>query len=78
MTKTIGRSRENVSSSTAMRLVQLAGRGAGAPGAPTAPGLGLGRRELGQQRDERRPPGADGLEHALGADVGDERAQRAS
>ena len=45
---------------------------------PSAPRSWVGCRELGQQRSERRAPGADGVEHALGADVGDERAQRRS
>ena len=44
------------------------------PGAPIAPAPGLG--EFGQQGDERRAARPDRLEHALGADLGDERAQR--
>ena len=56
--------------------MQLAGRGAGGGLGGGRGGLGPGRRELGQERDERRPPRADGLEHALGTDLGDERAQR--
>ena len=54
-------------------LVQLPARDACARNADIA---GPGCRELGQQRNERRTPGADGLEHAFGADLGDERAER--
>ena len=60
-------------------LVQLAGGGADrgrSGGRGIRGGIGTGCRELGQQRDEGSPPGADGLEHALGALFGDERAQR--
>ena len=76
MTKTMGRSRENVSRSTAIASCSwlVAAPRGGLRGGRG--GLGLGRRELGQERDERRPPGADGVEHALGTDLGDERAQR--
>nr|WP_166462023.1 hypothetical protein [Agromyces protaetiae] len=56
------------------RLVQSAG-GLGAA-VRTRAALGVGCRELGQKRDERGPPGADGVEHGFGPEVGDERAER--
>ena len=77
MTKTMGRSRENVSRSTAIASCSWpVAAPRRRPATVDAAASLLGRRELGQERDERRPPRADGVEHALGTDLGDEGAER--